>query len=113
MEYIEPFLLGGSLIAGSKLLSHYVSPEFAPLVGGLPTGILSSLFLVGNENKRKYYKGYLVSGIIITLSVISINLISKTYPQMNVNTISIVAIICWAIVSFFAIRFEKHVLKIK
>ena len=34
MEYIEPFLIGGSVIAGSKYVSTFASPALAPLIGG-------------------------------------------------------------------------------
>ena len=45
MDYIKPFLIGGSLIAGSKYISHFVAPEYSPLIGGLPTGIIASFFI--------------------------------------------------------------------
>ena len=107
MEYVKPFLLGGSLIAGSKLISKYVSPEFAPLIGGLPTGIIASFFLTGYNNKKLYFEGYLISSIIITLSVIFINLFASKFPKLSFDKISLFSLLCWAIISYFAINYEK------
>ena len=109
MDYIKPFLIGGSLIAGSKYISHFVAPEYSPLIGGLPTGIIASFFILNNSSKQKYYKGYLISSIMITISIIFINIMSKKFPIMHVNKLSIMAILLWVIISFFIIRYEvKH-----
>ena len=59
MEYVEPFLIGGSVIAGAKLASKYMGPAFAPLIGGMPTGIIAAFFLNNNKNKRIYFNGYI------------------------------------------------------
>ena len=42
MEYVEPFLLGGSIIAGSKWVSTMVDPAYAAMVAGMPTGIIGN-----------------------------------------------------------------------
>ena len=47
MEYVKPFLIGGGVIGGSKLASKIMGPALAPLVGGMPTGIIASFFLKG------------------------------------------------------------------
>ena len=56
MEYVKPFLIGGSVIAGSKLAAKIMGPALAPLVGGMPTGIIASFFLKGDDKKKKYYR---------------------------------------------------------
>ena len=45
MEYLKSFLIGGGVIAGSKIAANIMGPEMAPIVGGLPTGIIASFFL--------------------------------------------------------------------
>ena len=47
MEYLKSFLIGGSVIAGSKLVSDYTNPLYGSIIGGMPTGIISSFFFNG------------------------------------------------------------------
>tara|TARA_B100000780_G_scaffold278948_1_gene254560 strand:+ start:3979 stop:4314 length:336 start_codon:yes stop_codon:yes gene_type:complete len=105
-EYIKPFLLGGTLIAGSKYISKYADPKYGSLIAGIPTGIIGSYFILGNNSKKKYYNGYLVSSIMITLSILFINIISRQFPTMGVNKLSLLAILLWITVSFIAIKYE-------
>ena len=49
-ELVKPFLVGGTVIAGSKLLASYSTPAVASLLGGLPTGILTAFFMVINPS---------------------------------------------------------------
>ena len=59
MEYVNPFLIGGSVIAGSKIAANMAGPALAPIVGGMPTGIIASFFLKSqlvfrsSNNERK------------------------------------------------------------
>jgi len=37
MNYIKPFLLGGSIIDGTKYMFNFMNPSLAPIIGGIPT----------------------------------------------------------------------------
>lgn len=104
MEYLEAFFLGGSVIAGSKLVSRFVNPALAPLIGGLPTGIIASFFMNSDSNKRQYFAGYAYSAFILFLAVLFIHLLSSNYKTIPVNYISIVSFILWAVISYFIIQ---------
>jgi len=109
MEYLKPFLIGGSIIATSKFVSDHVSPEYAALVGGMPTGIIASFFILGNKFKGEYYKGYLISAIVIALVLAMLNIVMKTHPKINANILSICSLIVWAILSFFSVKLIKRI----
>jgi hypothetical protein len=104
MDLVKPFLIGGSVIAGSKLISKFVSPALAPLVGGMPTGIIATFFLDNDEQKRKYYDGYAYSSFVLFLAILLIHMWSR-HSDLSVNVISIVSLLAWAIMSYFVVNF--------
>ena len=104
MEYIKPFLIGGAVISGSKVASKFMGPALAPLVGGMPTGIIASFFLKGNAIKKKYFEGYVYSSFILFLSILFIHLATLHFPTTSVNIISGVSFLFWAIISYFVIK---------
>jgi len=104
MEYIKPFLIGGSVIAGSKFVAKYSSPALAPIVGGMPTGIIASFFLENNQDKKKFYDGYFYTAILLGLAIVVIDTILNYDKNMNVNLISILGILLWAVASYVTIN---------
>jgi hypothetical protein len=106
MEYFKPFIIGGLVISGSKFISKFVAPEFSPLVGGLPTGIIASFFLNKDSEKIKYYNGYVYSSIILALSVFIIDYICNN-TKWSVNIVSVIGLFLWAISSYFIINYFK------
>ena len=68
MDIVKSFLIGGGVIAGSKVASNIMGPELAPIVGGLPTGIIASFFLNSNATKQKYFEGYAYSSFVCVFS---------------------------------------------
>ena len=111
-KYITPFIIGGSVISGSKFLSSYMTPAIGSLVGGMPTGIISSFF-IGNDNaKRDYYEGYVYHSFILFLSVLGIHLMS-IHSAISMNVISGVGFILWAIISYLLLNFLGLTKKVK
>ena len=49
---IKPFLVGGAVIGGSHLVSQFAPAQFAPLIGGMPTGIIASYFLASQQKNK-------------------------------------------------------------
>jgi hypothetical protein len=103
MEYAKPFLIGGSVIAGSKYVSTLVNPALAPLVGGMPTGIIASFFLSSNKEKKKFYTGYAYSSLVLFFSVLFIHKVSDV-TSYSIDMISIAALFLWAAISYVVIN---------
>ena len=104
MDILKPFLIGGSVIAGSKFVSKYASPALAPLVGGLPTGIIATFFMDTDKSKRLYYTGYAYSSFLLFIAVLICHLWSSN-TQTSVNIISSICLLVWAILSYLVINF--------
>jgi len=104
MEYVEPFLLGGSIVAGSKWLSTMVDPAYAAMVAGMPTGIIASFFLANDSQKRQFYKGYGISDAIVAITINIIALLTVRWSNISVNTFSIVVYLLLLVLSFTCIR---------
>jgi len=103
MEYIKPFLIGGAVIAGSKFVSDNGPPQLAPLIGGMPTGIVASYFLANDNNRRKYFNGYVYSSFTLFIAIFTIYILDNK-TSINVNIISSIALVVWAIISYFVIN---------
>ena len=104
MDILKPFLIGGSVIAGSKFVSKYASPALAPLVGGLPTGIIATFFMDTDKSKRLYYTGYAYSSFLLFMAVLICHLWSSN-TQTSVNIVSSICILVWDILSYLVINF--------
>ena len=103
MEYIKPFLIGGAVIAGSKFVSDNGPPQLAPLIGGMPTGIVASYFLANDNNRRKYFNGYVYSSFTLFIAILTIYILQKK-TSIHVNIISGIALVVWAIITYFVIN---------
>lgn len=103
MDIIKAFLIGGSVLAGSFVTKH-VSPAFAPIVGGLPTGILVTFFMDTDETRRLYYKSYVYSSFLLFLAVLICHLWSSN-TTTSVNLISSICILVWASLSYLVINY--------
>lgn len=105
MDYLKEFVIGGSVIAGSKLVSKLFGPTFAPIIGGMPTGIIASYFLSNDTQKQDFFKGYSVSSPILALTVIAIYFLSIYVKQFSINTISTIGLLLWGILSLVSMHF--------
>lgn len=103
MDLVNPFLIGGSVIAGSKLVSKVAPTALAPLIGGMPTGIIASFFLDTEKEKREYYFGYVYSSFVLFLSVLVIHLWSIN-ADTPMNIISGTSLIIWAVISYIIVN---------
>ena len=108
MDYVKPFLIGGSVIAGSKFLASQpqVGPTLAPLVGGMPTGIIAAFFLQNDDQRRKYYAGYAYSAFVLFLTILAVHMVSDMaiMKTASVRVISVAALVLWAVLSYVTMR---------
>ncbi len=65
MEYVKPFVIGGGLITLGKYTSKFVNPSIAPLIGGLPTGVIASFFLDNDKMRKGEYNGSVYSYFVL------------------------------------------------
>jgi len=109
----KAFFIGGSIISGAKYISKKVSALWASLLGGLPTGIISAMFLKDNNDIHKFYHGYLIQSIVLTIIIILLNL-AITTTDISVNKLLLIAISIWLVVSVLMIHLlKKEPAKIK
>ena len=104
MDLVKPFFIGGAVIAGSKAVSKIAPPALAPLIGGMPTGIIATFFLDTDKEKTQYYAGYAYSSFVLFLAILMCHLWSAN-SKTPVNIISAVSLFIWAVISYFVINF--------
>lgn len=102
-ELIRPFLVGGSIIAGSKAVSKISTPAVASLLGGLPTGIIVAFFLQDNK-KEDFFNGYQYHSFILFLTITTIHYLMK-HSKFNKSYICIFGMLIWAVISYLLLNF--------
>ena len=103
MDLVKPFFIGGAVIAGSKAVSKIAPAALAPLIGGMPTGIIATFFLDNDKEKTQYYSGYAYSSFILFLAILMCHLWSAN-SSTPVNIISAVCLVVWAAISYFVVN---------
>lgn len=90
---LEPFIIGGAIIAGAKWASLYLNPGLAAVIGGLPLGLIASMFIQQNQ-RNEYINNYFFVTTILLLSIlIYYFLLTKT--EINKTYAFIIAISFW------------------
>ena len=101
-EYIKSFIIGGSIIAGSKYISTKTNPVYGSIIGGIPTGIIASFFLTSGT--KEYFRAYAYHSIFLA---ITINVI---YQMIQRNILSdkkteIIGLLFWGLLSLLFAKF--------
>ena len=110
MEYLKPFLIGGTIIAGAKYISTKVNPAYAAMVAGMPSGIIASYFLSDDAVRRKFYGGYAIADIIVAIVVGGVSILTHYKRDISVNHISFIGYIIWLVLTFLSIKlFSKKI----
>ena len=105
MEYVKSFLIGGCAIAGSKIVAKYSGPSLAPVVGGMPTGMIASFFLNNEGAKRSYYDGYIYSSILLAIAVFCIHIITQKYKDLSINIVTTFGLVIWFVMTYITINY--------
>ena len=105
MEYVKPFVIGGGLITLGKYTSKFVDPAIAPLIGGLPTGVIASFFLDNDKMRKGYYNGYVYSYFVLFFVIAAIHLAGE-HTAMSMDLISFVGLVIWGGISYVVINAE-------
>ena len=105
MEYVKPFVIGGGLITLGKYTSKFVNPAIAPLIGGLPTGVIASFFLDNDKMRKGYYNGYVYSSFVLFFVIVGIHLAGE-YTKLSMDLVSLIGLIVWGGISYMVITAE-------
>ena len=73
----------------------------------MSTGIIAAYFLVGRNDKFKYYAGYFYTSFLLFLAITGIHYTSKYYKKTSINVISTIFILVWGFASYFLVDFLK------
>jgi len=120
-EYGIPFLIGGILFAGTKFAaikytSHHMTQKYAALVGSLPLGLLSTLFVIEANKTDAYIRNYTVQTLVTVLAGLGYLIGSQTYYKWSkknknkditverVHVAYIISIIVWIILSALKLK---------
>ena len=123
-EYGIPFLIGGILFAGTKFAaikytSHHMTQKYAALVGSLPLGLLSTLFVIEANKTDAYIRNYTVQTLVTVLAGLTYLIGSHTYynwskqnknRDITVERVRIayaLSIIIWIILSVLKLKLLK------
>lgn len=99
MEYVNSFLIGGSVIAGSKVVSKFFNPAIGSIIAGMPTGIIASYFISGAANKKEFFRGYAVHAPLLALTILTIAAL-VTYTKLNIDMVSLIGLVGWFIAAY-------------
>ena len=72
-KYGIPFLIGGTVIAGIKYTSHHMPQKYAAVVGALPLGLLSTLFIIEANKTDAYIRNYTMQTFVTVLAGLGIH----------------------------------------
>ncbi len=90
---LEPFLIGGSVIAGVKWASLYLNPGLAAVIGGVPTGLISSMF-IAQDQRTDYVHNYIfVTAILLVAVLLYYYLLIKT--KLDKTYAFVIALVFW------------------
>ena len=101
-DYIKSFLIGGIIIAGSKYVSTKMNPVYGSIVGGLPTGIIASMFM--ESGKKEYFRAYSYHSIFLALTI---NLMYQIIQRKIVSdkVLELIGLLFWGFISLLFAKF--------
>ncbi len=92
---LEPFLIGGSVIAGAKWASLYLNPGLAAVIGGAPTGLISSMFIASDQRNDYVYNYIFVTAILLVAVLVYYFILTKT--ELDKTYAFIIAVGFWIV----------------
>jgi len=107
---IYPFLTGGLIVGGVKLVSDIASPLWSALLGAVPNDMITPYFLDTDTDKKIYIVGYLLQSTIFIFVTIALYLLLR-FTKINHNLLVLLAILVWFTGSFYLLRYTKPYVK--
>ena len=96
-NYIVPFLIGGSTVAGIKYFGNNVNTKLAAILGAAPLGLASSFFITSMSNTRTYIRNYSIMVIVLFCSIMFYRF--ALYKNMTKKKGLLTALLIWLILS--------------
>ena len=110
VQYAKPFVIGGSVVAGSKVVASTLGPSLAPLVGGIPTSIISSFFLK-EENATIYISNLWLMGLMSVLVQVGIAQAKKKMPDTSIHKLAAAGLAVWFVLSYMLLNYVNSTKK--
>lgn len=113
-NYLISFIVGGLTVAGIKYASNNLSQEYAGIIGALPIGLFSVLFIIKNENAEEYIKNYTIQTIVTILAgfafmlYLYLNKKNKVEISKEVKIAYVIAILVWIVGSFAKFKLGNY-----
>ena len=85
-EYGITFILGGVIVSGIKYTSQNMSQKYASIIGALPIGLFSILFIVKPKDSLEFIKNYIVQIFLIVIAGLSFIFILTINTSLNLYT---------------------------
>ena len=104
-RYLILFLLGGTLVSGTKYLSNKVSPMYAATLGSLPIGLLISITFKDKDIIDHFIENYAGMTFILLMTAL-------LYHVLMLNNVSIyisygITLLFWVTMVILKLKFVK------
>ncbi len=118
-KYGLPFLIGGTAVSDVKWTSHHMPQKYAAIVGALPLGLLSTLFIIEANKTDAYIKNYTIQTFVTVLAGLGYLIGSHTYYKFSkkqndrditkerVKVAYIISVIAWFVLSVLKLEIIK------
>ena len=100
-------LTGAIIIGGVKYLALYVGPDIAPLLSGLPLGIVVSYFLEKKSIMNDYMLNYVFVSIILLVSII-LSVILMKYTNLGIHMVTTICLVFWLVINLGKIAYVHN-----
>ena len=104
LDVLQSALVGGLIIGSTKLASQIIGPEYASMVGGVPTGIIASYFISTRKAKKKYFLGYLIDVTVIILSTVITALFVFNHTNWSPSVFVYITLTSWIVFSVISVK---------
>ena len=106
--YIAPFLIGGTIVTGIKILGNTGHP-FAAVLGAAPIGLFTSYYILDNKKNVQYLKKYSAIAAVNILAtffiLLSFYLLNRTAIDHKFKKVHVygVAFVLWFLIGAFVV----------
>ena len=95
---IRAFVLGALIIGSASTVAAVVGPEYASIVGGVPTGLIMPFFLSSETARREFLRGYLADAVAMAVVLVGLYAALRV-PGLGGTELSLAALSVWAVLA--------------
>ena len=114
MDYLVPFISGGTIVALTKYASRVKTLDaYSGIIAAFPMGLLSAYFIVEGPKIENYMKDYAIQSLLTIISTIVFLLFLKYRKKDKIESkeigyATIVAGLFWLLSSFTKLKAEQY-----